>query len=147
MGNDSLPVTGGCLCGAIRYEADQAPYDAGYCHCHMCQKSLGNLFGTAVWFKLADFRFVSGEPTWYESSDLVKRGFCGQCGSPIVYQRNEADFLVIWMGTLDQPKAYEPQAHYWTDSKIAWVDIHPDLPDVTKSLPSYKATIGAAEED
>ena len=147
MGNDAMPVTGGCLCGAIRYEADQAPYDVGFCHCRMCQKSLGNLFGVAAWFKHAHFRFVSGAPTWYESSDLVKRGFCKQCGSPIAYQRNNANFLVIWMGTLDQPEAFEPRAHYWSDSKIPWVDIQSDLPDVTKNLPSYKVTAGAAEKD
>jgi hypothetical protein len=135
-------ITGGCLCGAVRYEADQPPYNAGYCHCRICQKSLGNLFGAAVFFKHADFRFVSKEPAWYASSDLVKRGFCANCGSPITYQRNDADILVIWIGTLDEPAAFEPRAHWWTDSKIPWVDIHANLPDETTSLPSYQVAKG-----
>ena len=145
MENVSMPVTGGCLCGAIRYEADQPPYNAGYCHCRMCQKSLGNLFGASVFFKHADFRFVSKEPAWYESSDLVKRGFCADCGSPITYQRSDADFLVIWIGTLDEPAAFEPRAHWWTDSKIPWVDIHANLPDETADLPSYQVAKGATD--
>ena len=146
MGNDSQQVTGGCLCGAIRYEADQPPYEAGYCHCRMCQKSLGNLFGPSVFFKLAHFRFVSGKPVWYRSSDLVQRGFCGDCGSPIAYQRIDADFLVIWIGTLDQPEAYEPRVHWWTDSKIPWVDIQSSLPDGTADLLSYQLAKQATEE-
>ena len=147
MGNVSLPVTGGCLCGAVRYEADKPPFKAGYCHCRMCQKSLGNLFGAFVSFKPADFRFVSKEPAWYESSDVVKRGFCANCGSPIIYQRNDADFLVIWIGTLDEPDAFEPQAHVWTESKISWVDIQANLPDETARLASYRVAKGAPDGD
>ncbi len=145
MGNVSMPVTGGCLCGAIRYEADQPPYNAGYCHCRMCQRSLGNLFAAAVFFKNADFRFVTKEPAWYASSDLVKRGFCRDCGSPIAFQRNDLDSLVIWIGTLDEPAAFEPRAHFFTESKIPWVDIHANLPDETAGLPSYQVAKGASE--
>lgn len=122
-------VVGGCLCGAIRYEADQPPFDAGYCHCRMCQQSLGNLFGAWVFFNHADFRFVTKEPHWYQSSASVKRGFCADCGSPIVYQPDGVDFITIWIGTLDEPAAFEPRGHSHTESKISWVDIHPNLPD------------------
>jgi hypothetical protein len=59
----------------------------------------------------------------------VKRGFCADCGSPIVYQPDEVDFVTIWIGTLDEPAAFEPRAHWHTESKISWVDIHPNLPD------------------
>ncbi len=78
MENVTMPITGGCLCGAIRYEADELPYEAGYCHCRSCQKSLGNLFGASVFFKHADVRFISKEPAWFSSSDIVKRGFCAE---------------------------------------------------------------------
>jgi hypothetical protein len=136
MPESTSKITGGCLCGAIRYEADKPPYEAGYCHCRTCQKSLGNLFGASVFFKHGDVRFISKEPTWYTSSDIVKRGFCAECGSPIAYQRNDSDVFVIWIGTLDEPGAFEPQAHYWSESKIPWDDIQAGLPDVTASMPS-----------
>ena len=147
MTNHNSLVTGGCLCGAIRYESEQAPYDAGYCHCTMCQKGLGSLFGAAALFKNDHFRFISGKLKWYETEDMVKRGFCGECGSPITYQRPESDHLVIWIGTLDNPEACEPKWHGWTDSKISWVDIHSHLPDNTKNLPSYKAAMRAMEQE
>ena len=146
MENVTMPITGGCLCGAIRYEADDLPYEAGYCHCRSCQKSLGNLFGASVFFKHADVRFISKEPAWFSSSDIVKRGFCAECGSPIAYQRNDSDVFVIWIGTLDEPAAFEPQVHYWSESKIPWDDIQANLPDVTTSKLSYKVAKGEADD-
>ncbi len=128
MAIEDLSITGGCLCGAIRYEATRAPHYAGYCHCTMCQKGLGNLFGTFVNFKTAKFRYLTNEPNWYVRGDRIKRGFCGICGSPIAYQRPDTDQLAIWIGTLDDPEAYEPQAHVHSDTKISWVDIHSNLP-------------------
>ena len=124
------PIQGGCLCRAVRYAASTQPFETGFCHCRMCQKGLGNLFGAWAFFKHSEFRFVSGEPNWYRSSDQAKRGFCATCGSPIAYQAYGADFIAIWLGTLNDPAAHEPQAHWWTDSKISWVDILAELPDV-----------------
>ena len=122
-------ITGGCLCGVVKYEADQPPFDAGYCHCRMCQKSLGGLFGSWVFIKHADFCFVAGEPKWYKSSEVARRAFCADCGSPVAYQPEGADFITIWIGTLDDPEAVEPRGHWHTESKISWVDIHENLPD------------------
>ena len=129
MTTDNGKITGGCLCGAIRYEADQAPFDAGYCHCRMCQKSLGNLFGAWVFFNNADFRYTTQEPEWYKSSKSVRRGFCPDCGSPITYMPEGVDFTTIWIGTLDDPSEFEPKGHGHAESKIPWVDIHANLPD------------------
>ena len=132
MTTDTDKVTGGCLCGEIRYESDVLPYLVGYCHCKMCQKGVGNLFGTAAFFKHAHFRYVKGAPTWYTSQG-AKRGFCSQCGSPIAFQRlgYEDDYCAIWLGTLDQPAAYKPTAEWHTESKIPWVDLGSDLHDAT----------------
>jgi len=128
MSQTPQKITGGCLCGAIRYEADQPPFDAGYCHCRMCQKSLGSLFGAWVFFNHADFRFVGEEPAWYPSSETIRRGFCRDCGSPIIWQPDGVDFATIWIGTLDEPAAFEPRSHWHTNSRIPWVDIHAHLP-------------------
>lgn len=145
MTDKNLPVTGGCLCGAICYEADQPPFVVGYCHCRMCQKGLGNLFGTTTMFKLEHFRFVSEEPHWYESSDSARRGFCSNCGSPIAWQHKEADNIAIWLGTLDSPENYEPQGHYNTESKIPWVDIQAHLRDATDEGTSHQQGTYAKE--
>lgn len=128
MTDEKNSITGGCLCGAIRYESTKAPHQAGYCHCTMCQKGLGNLFGAFVKFKIADFSYLAGEPNWYIRSDRIKRGFCGICGSPIAYQQPDTDWVVIWIGTLDDRETYLPQYHVWADTKLSWVDIQPHLP-------------------
>ena len=137
MSGKSSKVTGGCLCGAIRFESDEPPSQTGYCHCTMCQKGVGNVFGAAAFFRHEDFRFLTHEPRWYVSSGSVKRGFCEQCGSPIAYQHRDTQHISIWMGTLDEPVRFEPQVHWFSDSKIPWVDIHADLPDATETLASY----------
>jgi len=128
MTNEKLSISGGCLCGAIRYQATKAPYYAGYCHCTMCQKGLGNLFGAFVCFNTANFRYLADEPDWYIRSDRIKRGFCGICGSPITYQQPDTDWLAIWIGTLDDRETYLPLAHVYSDNKLSWVDIQPHLP-------------------
>ena len=120
--------SGGCLCGAVRYKIRGPLRDVIFCHCTMCQKGLGNLFGTFVSFKTEYFRYLTNEPNWYVRSDRIKRGFCEICGSPIAYQKPDTDRLAIWIGTLDDPAAYEPQIHVHIDTKISWVDIHPNLP-------------------
>lgn len=61
----ALPVTGGCLCGAIRYQADAAPEWVAYCHCRMCQKALGSIFGVFAAFPLDAFRYTQGEPRYH----------------------------------------------------------------------------------
>ena len=138
-------IEGGCLCGDIRYESDAGPFKVGYCHCSMCRRSLGNIFGTAAFFKHAGFRFTRGEPTQYASSDPVVRAFCGRCGSPIYYQHADNDHIAIWVGTLDDPEPYRPQYHWYSDTRLAWVDIQPDLPDDTAQLVSYRPPPAADE--
>lgn len=144
--NKELTITGGCLCGKVRYESGSPPYLTGYCHCKMCQKGLGNLFSTAAFFKHAQFRFVRGAPTWY-SSQGAKRGFCAACGSPLTFQRDgfENDYCAIWLGTLDHPEEYEPTAEWHPESKLPWVDMGFELHDATPKDASSRYDI--IEED
>jgi hypothetical protein len=128
--SDTDKITGGCLCGEIRYESDMPPYLAGYCHCKMCQKGVGNLFASAAFFKHAHFRYVKGTPTWFTLRG-AKRGFCSHCGSPLAFQRLAADYCAIWLGTLDRPDAFKPTAQWHTESKISWVDMGAELHDAT----------------
>lgn len=121
------PITGGCLCGAVRYEADKPPFRAGYCHCRQCQRALGNLFGPSVMFKHVDFRFTKGALKWWEGP-CANRGFCEDCGTPIAFQYQGTKHITIWVGSLDYPDSFEPEAHWGIESRYSWVDIHPKLP-------------------
>jgi hypothetical protein len=81
-----LPLTGGCLCGAVRYEISAPAIDVNYCHCRMCQRFTGGLIVAGAHFPMEAFRFTQGEPKYYKSSPIAERGFCADCGSSIIYR-------------------------------------------------------------
>lgn len=123
--------TGQCLCGAVKFRSQNPPYNVGYCHCTRCQRSLGNLFGTWVIVKSHDLEYTFGRPKWFQSSETVRRGFCGECGSPICFEPDSKDYTAVWIGTIDQRENYVPRAHWHTRGKIPWVDIQPHLPTMS----------------
>ena len=127
-----IPVTGGCLCGAIRYESTAPPKMVGFCHCRMCQQACGNLFIVFADFPGSTFRYTCGEPTYYRSSDLATRGFCGRCGTPIVFRYDGEIDPAIMLGSLDHPEDWPPTwEHSGIESKVPWYEIHDDLPQTT----------------
>jgi len=82
----SALITGGCLCGDVRYEISKPPIDSGYCHCRMCQRFSGApvIFGET--FPIEAVQFTQGQPTYYKSSPIAERGFCKRCGSSLTYE-------------------------------------------------------------
>ena len=133
MGSDPrVPVTGGCLCGAIRYESTEAPNLVGFCHCRMCQKASGGLFLVFADFSGEAFRFTSGEPRYHRSSEIAIRGFCPECGTPIAFQYDGSSGPAIMVGTLDHPEDWPPNwQHSGVESKVPWYEICDDLPQTT----------------
>jgi hypothetical protein len=105
----TMPITADCLCGEVRYEANEAPQSSGICHCRMCQKSNGSPFSVGVY--KASFRFTSGEPKFYQSSDIAERGFCAACGSRLVYRPLGGPLMAVEVGSLDHPEDISPEYH------------------------------------
>lgn len=134
--SDEGKITGGCLCGAIRYEADEPPFWTGYCHCRMCQRAYGNAFGLFADFRKNVFRFTQGGPKTYKSSAWVERGFCGNCGTPLTFRylepliRSERrlGLIGISLGSLDHPEDVHPTEHGYVDSQLPWLSIEDGLP-------------------
>ena len=127
--------TGGCLCGAIRYEVTGPPSEVGYCHCRMCQKALGSVFGVFAIFSRPGFRFTAGEPAFYRSSPPKERGFCPACGSPLTMWNADASnrpHVAIMLGTLDHPEQFSPARyagnHSGIESALPWLHIDDGLP-------------------
>lgn len=124
--------SGGCQCGAVRYRTAGALGYPHLCHCRMCQKASGNYalpLGSAM---LTDFELTRGEPSWFHSSDLVRRGFCGTCGTPLFYDVPGADSINVTLGSLDEPMAVQPVAQSNLVAKMPWfhaLDILPVEPD------------------
>ena len=128
------PITGGCLCGNVRYEIDEAPTDVAYCHCRMCQRSTGGLAVAGCSFRSEAIRITRGEPKFYRSSPIAKRGFCADCGSSLIFKRmkkgEESDFSFIYVASLDRPEDYAPTWHLGIESQPPWLQLQDNLPRV-----------------
>lgn len=124
-------VTGGCLCGKVRYEAQVFLKSAFYCHCRICQKSSGQPAEITVPIKAGTLVFTKSKPKYYVSSQHGQRGFCGECGSRIVWQalQPENDWLTnVDVGSLDNPADVEPSNHIFVDTRLPWYIIDEQLP-------------------
>jgi hypothetical protein len=119
--SSNTKIAGGCLCGAVRYQATVAPAGAAYCHCRMCQRSVGNVFGTFAGFPIESLRFTRGRPKIYQSSPIGRRGFCPRCGSPLTCQGlDHPETILVTIGSLDDPNQIEPKLHYGVESQLRW---------------------------
>ncbi len=132
MKEDQISVTGGCLCGELRYEATAAPLDGLFCHCSMCRKSTGSLFAPSVSFNWSDFHFLQGEPKYYQLSEFARHAFCENCGSTIFMAFDQAPNLFIYVGCLDNPDDWPASTEGWSghifvDDKVSWYEIKDGL--------------------
>ena len=127
----TLKHTGGCLCGAVRYEIDGPLDKVQFCHCGKCRKAQGSAFASNLPVARSAFRLTQGEDSLqaYESSPGKRRWFCGRCGSPI-YSAAEAapDKVRIRAGTLDAAPDLQPAFHFYVGSKAEWWTITDELP-------------------
>ena len=137
-----VPVTGGCLCGAARYESKKPPIRGYICHCTMCRRNCGGFFGATVRFPGAAFVLTKGELKPYAASRFAKRCFCSDCGAPVAYFYAGNSDVWIYVGSLDHPEDWPmtkdalwgPSAHWHTDTKIAWYTIIDGLPQPASTL-------------
>jgi hypothetical protein len=126
---DNKPIyTGGCQCGAVRYRVEGTLAGPHVCHCRMCQKAAGNYFMPLAGAQRDEFTVTRGEISWFHSSDPVRRGFCSNCGTPLIFETVTADRLSITLGSLDNPAEIRPQHQYGLESKMPWLGDLDDLP-------------------
>ncbi len=134
-----LPITGGCQCGAVRYELAQVPRST-VCHCRMCQKAVGNLFAALAQVHKSALTWTKGEPAFYRSSTIATRGFCRDCGTPLTFGDDDRDVIEVTTGSLDDPSAFPMTEHFGVESRVAWVSLNPGLPESrTDANPDYPA--------
>ena len=120
--------TGGCQCGAVRYALYAQPNNASICHCRMCQKASGNLFGAFGGVKRADHAWTRGTPKAFMSSEVIARDFCGDCGTPLTFRHTDRDRTSVALGSLDQPERVPVTLQYGTESRLPGFDQLPTLP-------------------
>jgi hypothetical protein len=144
----ALPITGGCQCGALRYEITLAPRMVYNCHCTNCQKIGGGAFSTPIAVLEAAFRFVAGEPRvveWASDAGNTRWGsFCGACGSRIGHgARPSNGVLSIRGGTLDDTSWVEPVADIWTRSAQPWMTLGEGRLKYDRQPSDYEPILGA----
>ena len=121
--------SGGCHCGAVRYEMTAEVAHHALCHCIDCRKASGAP-ATAWAMAAADQVTITGEPLTYASSEHGRRLFCGACGTSLFYT-NDVVFpgmIDVQSATLDDPDAIPLQAQIQTAERIGWMTHLGDLP-------------------
>jgi len=118
--------TGGCQCGAVRFRIRGELGRASICHCRMCQKAFGGFFGPLVSAPKDGVEWTREEPSYYQSSVNIDRGFCARCGTPLTYRHPEG--LEIAIGAFDDRSDLAPRIQVNTGSAIAWVEHIFDAP-------------------
>src|SRR5258708_7064476 len=96
-------ITGGCQCGAVRYALHMEPQRTQFCHCRMCQRAVGNVFAALTGVKKDKIEWTAGPPATFASSSLAQRGFCAKCGTPLTFSYNDAEWIYVTIGSLDEP--------------------------------------------
>jgi hypothetical protein len=128
---ETTRYAGGCLCGALRYEADGEPRYTGHCYCVDCQKASGSGFIPFMGFASSAVR-VTGEARQFVSKALnggdATRNFCAACGSLVFGgELGKSDMLNIYAGSLDDPARFHPKIAIFARSRPPWAILPPDL--------------------
>jgi hypothetical protein len=129
----AIRATGGCLCGAVRYEVRGSLRPVIACHCTQCRRTSGHFVAATA---TAPQNLVLVEKkglSWYQSSSFARRGFCRTCGSSLFWERTEgaSDHISIMTGTLDSPTGLETEMHIYVEDAGDYYKINDGLPQKT----------------
>jgi len=122
-------LTGGCGCGAVRFELTEPPASARYCHCTRCQRRTGTAASASAVAVPGSFRIVAGEDrlkAWKPDGGWEK-WFCGDCGSAL-FSRDGRDLerVGVRMGAFDSDPGVRPSARQFTAYAAAWEPVPDD---------------------
>ena len=145
MSDVTMPVTGGCQCGFVRYELTGKPLPIVICHCKECQKQTSSAFGMTLPAFRRDFKLLSGTlKEWRRLADSGREVvcyFCPDCGTRVYHNSSLGpDYLHLKPGTLDDTTWLQPVAQVWTKSVQPWLKLanelvsYPGQPDSIAAL-------------
>lgn len=136
----STVLTGGCGCGAVRFELTAAPTAAIYCHCTRCQRRSGTAAAASARIVPGSLRIVSGESQvrgWAPEGGLEK-AFCGACGSALFARSpDDHEIKIVRLGAIDGDPGIRPSAHQFVNYAAPWAPIPDDgLPRHPERMPA-----------
>jgi len=134
-----VSLTGSCQCGAIRVTTSADPITTRACWCRDCQKLAAGGPTHNAFFKTEDV-VIEGDVRWYdskaESGNMLARGFCPDCGTPMFAQSHVRRHLIaVRIGVFDDKDDLGPRSIIWTESAPAWAHLDPDLPKTDRQPP------------
>lgn len=143
-----FPQQGGCQCGAVRYELTEPPLGVYNCHCTDCQKMSGAAYAMSMPVRASGFRHLQGEVTFYEkvadSGRHVRMMACAICGTRVWNDPVASpEIKVVRPGTLDDLSWAEPVGNIWTESRMPWIEIDPNLVNFPGQPPSREPLYAA----
>ena len=145
-----MQTTGGCQCGAVRYRAEGPRDRASICYCRMCQRASGGPFMAFVRFRRDQVNW-SNQPAIFASSNIVERGFCKACGTPLSYRNRNSDYISLTLHSLDYPDLVQPEMRFSPEAEPSWCRVIADLPaaamapDESSDFISYQHNPEAAD--
>ena len=131
-----IAATGGCLCGAVRYEVRGSLTPVSCCHCSQCRRATGHFLASTSTPRKSLRLIRETGLRWYQSSKRARRGFCGVCGSTLFWDGQDFDIISIAAGTLDSPTGLAIGRHIFTANKGDYYEIddgaaqYPQWPDM-----------------
>jgi hypothetical protein len=128
-----MAITGGCMCGAIRYEVTGEPITGFVCHCRACQYASGGAGANVMIVSRADSAILHGQPRTYwsrsDSGAQIGRQFCEECGTPLFSDLEaQPDLVIIKVGSLDDPTVFKPSANLWASAAQPWHKLDEEIP-------------------
>jgi hypothetical protein len=135
-----FPLTGGCMCGGVRYEVSAPPEYAGYCHCTRCQRRTGGASSLSARLRPGSFTIVDGAEliAVYRPQQGFEKAFCSRCGSAL-FSRNphDHDQIGVRMGTFDDDPGVRASYHQYVAYAVPWEAIPDDgLPRHPEARPN-----------
>ena len=135
----ATPLTGSCMCGAVRYECSAEPVMTANCHCRDCQRATGSAYAS-VFLVPRNAVKITGEVKYYDvkgdSGNILSRGFCPTCGSRLFGKPAVVpDLMGIMAGSLDDPSSHKPAMDIYTASAQPWDSMNPELSKFPKGPP------------
>jgi hypothetical protein len=134
VSTSGIKLTGGCNCGAVRFEVTEPPVGARYCHCTRCQRRTGTAASPSAALAPGSFRIVKGEDRLraWKPEDGFEKWFCGDCGSAMFSRgRDDPDQIGVRMGAFDEDPGVRPSARQFVAYAAPWEPIPDD------GLPRY----------
>lgn len=127
--------TGGCLCGAVRYEIVGPLRRVVYCHCEQCRKTSGHFVAATAC--ATDHLHITDDTDlcWYRSSPEAQRGFCSTCGSSLFWQPEHGEYVAVMAGAIDAPTGLSSREHIYVADASDYYSLTDGLPQFTGDHP------------